>query len=304
MSKIKPGDALPHKSYYPLEEAATMAGCKVSDLVHYAVQNKTSLLIGVPDWVSLKVYDENNRTLSEPFVLLPQLLCLSSAQCLKIELQGKTQQSDFLSGYLLEQEGVLKKLFPNYGRKDLGRQWVFWRLFEADKVCFLELSTDRLFVTRDDLRALMEQGDESSASPPFRKEKKSRPASGNNIANEEAVSGGCQVKETVAHASTKKNDEPVLAESPRPIAATDKKPVETADSAAKKNPRRPVILRLKQVIERTGLSRSTIYDRMNVKSPRHDASFPKQMGLGGDAVGWLEDDINVWIESRIVAGLS
>jgi len=301
---MKPGDALPNRSFYPLGEAAAFAGCSMLDLVHYAVQDRISLLTGVPDWVSLKVYDENNRTLSEPFVLLPQLLCLSSAQCLKIELQGKTQQSDFLSGYLLEQEGVLKKLFPNYGRKDLGRQWVFWRLFEADKVCFLELSTDRLFVTRDDLRALMVQGDKSSVSPTFQKEKKSRPASGNIVANEETVSGGCQVKETVGHASNEKNDKPVLAESPRPIAATDKKPVETADSAAKKNPRRPVILRLKQVIDRTGLSRSTIYDRMNVKSPRHDASFPKQMGLGGDAVGWLEEDINDWIESRIVAGLS
>ena len=296
---MKPGDALPNRSFYPLGEAAAFAGCSMLDLVHYAVQDRISLLTGVPDLVSLKVYDENNHTLSEPFVLLPQLLCLSSAQCLKIELQGKTQQSDFLSGYLLEQEGVLKKLFPNYGRKDLGRQWVFWRLFEADKVCFLELSTDRLFVTRDDLRALMEQGDESSVSPPFRKEKKSRPASVNNVANEESVFSGCRVKETVGHAFNEKNDKPVFAESPRPTVSTDKKPVETADSTAKKNPRRPVILRLKQVIERTGLSRSTIYDRMNVKSPRHDASFPKQMGLGGDAVGWLEDDINVWIESKI-----
>ena len=43
------------------------------------------------------------------------------------------------------------------------------------------------------------------------------------------------------------------------------------------SPNQPIrkILRLKQVIERTGLSSSTIYDRMNSKSKRFDSSFPQ-----------------------------
>lgn len=60
------------------------------------------------------------------------------------------------------------------------------------------------------------------------------------------------------------------------------------------------IIRLKAVMKLTGLSRSTIYDRMNPKSPRHDPSFPKQFSLGGtskraSAVGWMEEEVLAWI---------
>ncbi|EJO6531955.1 AlpA family phage regulatory protein, partial [Salmonella enterica subsp. enterica serovar Typhimurium] len=34
------------------------------------------------------------------------------------------------------------------------------------------------------------------------------------------------------------------------------------------------ILRLSTVIDKTGLSRSTIYDWINPKSPRYDPTFP------------------------------
>ena len=60
------------------------------------------------------------------------------------------------------------------------------------------------------------------------------------------------------------------------------------------------IIRLKEVIQLTGLSRSTIYDRMNPKSPRHDPSFPRNFSLGGSskratAVGWRESEVLAWI---------
>lgn len=58
------------------------------------------------------------------------------------------------------------------------------------------------------------------------------------------------------------------------------------------------VLRLRQVQDRIGLSRSTIYDRMNVNSPRYDKTFPKPIKLGCSAVGWLEESINNWIQSR------
>ncbi len=61
----------------------------------------------------------------------------------------------------------------------------------------------------------------------------------------------------------------------------------------------PRILRLKQVLERVGLSRSTIYDRINPASPRYDNSFPKPIKIGSSAVGWLESSINEWIESLL-----
>ena len=50
-------------------------------------------------------------------------------------------------------------------------------------------------------------------------------------------------------------------------------------------------LRLSSVREITGLSRSTIYLMMR------DGVFPKNILLGARSVGWLEDDIEAWIES-------
>ena len=69
------------------------------------------------------------------------------------------------------------------------------------------------------------------------------------------------------------------------------------------------IIRLKRVIELTGLSRSTIYDRINPKSKRYDTSFPKSIKLGTShrstgAVGWIESEIQEWIQQRIQASQS
>ena len=56
------------------------------------------------------------------------------------------------------------------------------------------------------------------------------------------------------------------------------------------------ILRLPQVIKRTGLSRSSIYLRMT------NDEFPDSVSLGGRAVGWLENDIDEWIVEKIEQG--
>ena len=53
------------------------------------------------------------------------------------------------------------------------------------------------------------------------------------------------------------------------------------------------ILKLPTVKELTALSRSTIYLRIS------KGEFPASISLGGRAVGWLEEDINQWIERRI-----
>jgi prophage regulatory protein len=56
-----------------------------------------------------------------------------------------------------------------------------------------------------------------------------------------------------------------------------------------------VILRLPTVIVRTGLSRSTIYQRVS------EGSFPKPLSIGARAVGWLESEIDEWLSSRLRA---
>lgn len=59
------------------------------------------------------------------------------------------------------------------------------------------------------------------------------------------------------------------------------------------------ILRLKQVSALIGLSRSTIYDRMNPLSPRYEEKFPRPIKIGKSAVGWLESSLNEWIELMV-----
>lgn len=49
------------------------------------------------------------------------------------------------------------------------------------------------------------------------------------------------------------------------------------------------VMRIGQVIERTGLSRSTIYQRVK------DGSFPKQRPLGARSVGWFKHEIDEFL---------
>lgn len=55
------------------------------------------------------------------------------------------------------------------------------------------------------------------------------------------------------------------------------------------------VLRRPQVIARTGLKRSAIYEQMAA------GTFPKCIKLGPRAVGWIETEIDDWIQSRIQA---
>jgi len=52
-------------------------------------------------------------------------------------------------------------------------------------------------------------------------------------------------------------------------------------------------LRLKEVIELTGLSRSTIYKYIE------EGVFPRSVSLGGRAVAWVDQEIHEWVLARI-----
>ena len=52
-------------------------------------------------------------------------------------------------------------------------------------------------------------------------------------------------------------------------------------------------LRLREVLERTGLSRSTIYVRLE------QGRFPRPVSLGDRAVRWVEAEVDEWIAERI-----
>lgn len=59
------------------------------------------------------------------------------------------------------------------------------------------------------------------------------------------------------------------------------------------SPREPAFLRRKDVQNRTGLARSTIYLCIQ------QGAFPKPVTLGPRAVGWLESEVSAWITERV-----
>ncbi|MNE98125.1 Prophage CP4-57 regulatory protein (AlpA) [compost metagenome] len=53
------------------------------------------------------------------------------------------------------------------------------------------------------------------------------------------------------------------------------------------------LVRLKEVIDCTGLGRSTIYKYIA------EGTFPKPVSLGDRCVGWVESEVHDWILTRI-----
>lgn len=51
------------------------------------------------------------------------------------------------------------------------------------------------------------------------------------------------------------------------------------------------ILRLKSVLERTGLSRSTLYRKI------HDRTFPRALRISARCTGWRESDVEAWLRN-------
>ena len=49
------------------------------------------------------------------------------------------------------------------------------------------------------------------------------------------------------------------------------------------------ILRIRTVLNRTGLSRSTLYRKMS------DGTFPRQVKIGEHSAGWRDSAVNRWL---------
>lgn len=57
------------------------------------------------------------------------------------------------------------------------------------------------------------------------------------------------------------------------------------------------VIRMKDLVVLLGLSRSTIYNKMNPHSRWYDKRFPTPLRLGGASIGWLLADIEEWLHS-------
>ncbi len=274
-----------HKTYYRIAEAAERLGCQPGDVIGRAAQGELTLLVGIPDGIDLRTYDAEADLSAEPALLVPVLLALSESQCLKIELNGQTQQSDFRVGYVIGAEGRLQEVRPSYGRPRLNHGWAFWRTSRGSYPHAIDLTPERLFVLGESLEQVL-------ADRLLPKPKKKAKEAVESVARDEA------------------SDAP-NAESSASKAAPERLTLVTAAPAVVVVPaERPssvhapmTILRMPEVMKRTGLSRSTIYDKLDPKSPRYDETFPKRRTLGAGSVGWVETEIDAWLALRdVVSG--
>lgn len=55
------------------------------------------------------------------------------------------------------------------------------------------------------------------------------------------------------------------------------------------------VIKLKDVLSKTGLGKTTLYALLK------QSQFPKPVSLGLRAVGWLESEIEAWIQEKINA---
>lgn len=53
------------------------------------------------------------------------------------------------------------------------------------------------------------------------------------------------------------------------------------------------LIKLKEVLHITGLSRSTVYRFMSA------GGFPMKIELGGNSVAWVESEVEEWISEKI-----
>lgn len=53
------------------------------------------------------------------------------------------------------------------------------------------------------------------------------------------------------------------------------------------------IIKLPKVCEITGLSKSSIYDKMK------EGTFPKSIAISSRSVGWLLSEVNAFIQARV-----
>ena len=78
-------------------------------------------------------------------------------------------------------------------------------------------------------------------------------------------------------------------------------PAPLASTFCNTGERKIVLLRIRELQARIGLGRSAIYYLMNSSSQHYDKSFPRSVKISSQAVGWIEAEVDVWLEERITA---
>lgn len=66
------------------------------------------------------------------------------------------------------------------------------------------------------------------------------------------------------------------------------------------------VLRIRHMKDKLAMSVASLYNKMNPRSKYYDPTFPRPIRLSaapgrGGAVGWLEFEVDAWLDSRQLA---
>lgn len=59
-----------------------------------------------------------------------------------------------------------------------------------------------------------------------------------------------------------------------------------------------IIIRIKELTRRTGISRAGVYQKLDPRSKYHDPAFPRPLRLGANSVGWKLSEVLAYIDGR------
>ena len=161
---------------YPLEEAAKIAKCQPSDLIHAGAIGKIKLLIDVPKGAVMRLLKEcgSEKIMGNAVMIrIPNLLAMGREDCFFIELNGEVMSSKFPLGFSYnlttgircfrpsECDAALAFVGANEGiRRDPRRQWSAWCIQAEDfSVQQLKVVQKRIKVMKSELCRLLGNDD-------------------------------------------------------------------------------------------------------------------------------------------------
>lgn len=290
------------KPFYSLTEAAEITKRTPRNLLSYGSLGEISFVTPVPWGIEVCAVDSFSAHTGSPMfqpelMQFPEMLVVSPRDCRRIETSthGLTEQSDFSEGYTFDVRGKPQMFPANVGAPVMHRGGWAWRTFQHGDPVTIELAADRLWVLHSDLVKLI--ASEATLGEPARGTVKTRQADTPDLTRGDAQRSTQEIKRPFSDHFRRKAESGRQEARPKDTIVANL----TADqheNHSQSPPKHPKIIRAKDVIARTGLSRSTVYAKIDPKSPCFDATFPKQVRLGPNAVGWVETEIDAWIESR------
>lgn len=80
--------------------------------------------------------------------------------------------------------------------------------------------------------------------------------------------------------------------------------IKLGETLAAASQRKIVFLRIKELQARIGLGRSAIYYLMDPNSPHYAPNFPRSVKISAHCIGWIEYEIEEFLQSRVSASRS